>query len=185
MDDLIAHINEELNKAAGKNIQLIYNPISEKLKVSVKGGCTFSLPRGVLSHILGFGGEETNITKSQWSPFATDLSGGIRCLYIYCDIAGYQIVGDTKARLLKIIPVEGKYGDTIFRTFDIPTYHPIGTQEFQDIKIDITDDSGRKIHFNYGRVVVNLHIRRRQYSGYIAKEKKNESKTCLRDDDVY
>jgi len=71
-------------------------------------------------------------------------------------------VGDIKAKLLKVLPVEGNYGDTIFKTFDVPTYYPIGTKEFQDIKIDIRDDSGRKIQFNSGRVTVNLHFRQRQ-----------------------
>jgi hypothetical protein len=164
MNDLIAHINIQVRKAVGDNIQLVYNSISEKILVSVKSGHTLSIPKGVLSHILGFGGKEVDINRTQTSPFATDLSGGIRCLYIYCDIAGYQIVGDTKARLLKVVPVEGKYGDTIFKTFDVPTYYPVGIKEFQDIKIDIRDDSGQKVHFNSGRVAVNLHIRQRQLS---------------------
>jgi hypothetical protein len=161
--DLIDHINEKLRNNIKDNIQIRFEPISEKVFVSVKGGYKLLL-ENTLSHILGFGGKTTVIHKSQFSPFVTDLSGGIQCLYIYCDIAGYQIVGDTKAQLLKVLPVEGKYGDTIYRTFDVPTYHPIATKEFQDIKIDLRDDSGQKIHFNSGRVVVNLHIRQRQLS---------------------
>lgn len=55
------------------------------------------------------------------------------------------------------------YGDTIFKTFDVPTFYPVGTQQFQDIKIDIRDGSGEKIQFERGRVVVNLHFRRQSY----------------------
>jgi len=160
---LIDHINDKLKEAVRDNIQLRFNPISEKVYVTVKNGYKTLLPNN-LSQILGFGGKEIMITESQYSPFVADLSGGIQCLYIYADIAGYQIVGDTKARLLKVIPIEGKYGDTVYKSFDVPTYNPVGTKEFQDIKIDIRDGSGRKIQFERGRVVVNLHFRQRQLS---------------------
>ena len=163
MEKLIKHINTKLkkDKKVKDNIQFKFNSISENVFVSVKNGFKVLL-KGNLSQILGFGGKDKVIVEPQTSPFVADLSGGLRCLYIYCSIAGYQIVGDIKAKLLKVLPVEGAYGDTIFKTFDVPTYYPIGTKEFQDIKIDIRDDSGRKIQFNSGRVTVNLHIRQSQ-----------------------
>ena len=161
MESLIKHINEKVRKEVKDNIRFTFKSTSENVFVSVKNGYKVLL-KGNLSQILGFGGKDKIISKPQISPFVADLSGGLRCLYIYCSIAGYQIVGDSKAKLLKVLPVEGNYGDTIFKTFDVPTYYPIGTKEFQDIKIDIRDDSGRKIQFNSGRVTVNLHIRQRQ-----------------------
>ena len=162
MKELISEINAKTKKAVGENIKLTYDATSEKIRVYVKNGYKLLLVKGVLSQILGFAGKETMIPKTQLSPFTCDLSGGIRCLYLYCDITDYQIVGDTKAKLMKVLPVEGKYGDTIYKTFDVPTYYPIGIKQFQDIKIDIRDDSGQKVQFNSGRVVVNLHIRQRQ-----------------------
>ena len=160
-ENLIEHINEKLKKVVNNNIQFKCNSISEKIFVSVKNGHRVLL-KGTLSQILGFGGKNKIISKPQMSPYVGDLSGGLRCLYIYCDLVDYQIVGDTKAKLIKVLPVEGKYGDTIYKTFDVPTYYPIGIKLFQDIKIDIRDDSGRKVQFNSGRVAVNLHIRQRQ-----------------------
>lgn len=164
MNKLIIHVNSKVSDVVSDNIQLNYNPTTEKIHASVKKGYKLILPQGILSQILGFGGEQVDIIESQISPFASDLSGGFHCLYIYCDIAGYQIVGDTKARLLKVLPVEGKYGETVFKSFDVPTYYPVGTREFQDIKIDLRDDSGAKVQFNSGRVAVNLHIRQKQLS---------------------
>lgn len=86
--DLIDHINEWLRKTVSDNIQLTYNPTSEKVSVSVKNEYRLLL-RGKLSQILGFGGERKVISKSQISPFVTDLDGGMQCLYIYADISGY------------------------------------------------------------------------------------------------
>ena len=163
MTSLIDHINKQLKEDVADNIHMKFEPQSEKVFVTVKNGYQLLLSND-LSQILGFGNEMKTISQSQYSPFVSDLSGGMQCLYVYSDIVSFQIVGDTKARLLKVLPVEGKHGDTIYRSFDVPTYYPVGTKEFQDIKIDIRDGSGRKIQFQRGRVVVNLHFRKRQLS---------------------
>ena len=163
MTSLIDHINKQLKEDVAENIHTKFEPQSEKVFVTVKNGYQLLLSND-LSQILGFGNEMKTISQSQYSPFVSDLSGGMQCLYVYSDIVSFQIVGDTKARLLKVLPVEGKHGDAIYRSFDVPTYYPVGTKEFQDIKIDIRDGSGRKIQFQRGRVVVNLHFRKRQLS---------------------
>lgn len=163
MTRLLNQINKQLRENVGDNIHMKFEPQSEKVFVTLKKGYQLILSND-LSQILGFGNERKLVSQSQYSPFVSDLSGGMQCLYVYSDIVSFQIVGDTKARLLKVLPVEGKHGDTIYRSFDVPTYYPVGTKEFQDINIDIRDGSGRKIQFQRGRVVVNLHFRKRQLS---------------------
>ena len=162
MTELIQAINESLKSRIESNIQLMYDKISEKVYVRLKNGYKLVLEEG-LAIILGFGTKQI-ISESNYSPFVSDLNGGVQCLYIYTDILSYQITGDTKTQLLKVVPVEGKYGETIYRMFDRPNYLPVGVKEFQDIKIDIRDGSGRKIQFEKGRVVINLHFRKRQLS---------------------
>ena len=163
MTDLVQSINSSLRTKVGANIQLLYDNISEKVYVSVKNGYTFTLA-GDLSIILGFGGNNVVISKSQYSPFVSDLNGGMQCLYVYVDILNYQITGNTKTQLIKVLPVEGKHGQTIYRSFDSPTYLPIGVKEFEDIRVDIRDGSGRKVQFESGRVIINLHFRKKQLS---------------------
>lgn len=82
MSSLIDHMNTQLKSAVSDNIQIKFNPISEKVFVTVKNGHQL-IVENKLSHILGFGGERKVSANSQESPFVTDLSGGLECLYIY------------------------------------------------------------------------------------------------------
>ena len=164
MQDLIQSINKSLKAKVeiGDNIQLSFDSLSEKVFVSLKNNYRFGFTEDV-SQILGFGRTpDIILDKSQQSPHVCDLNGGVHCLYIYSDIVGYQLVGDSKSRLLKVIPVEGEQGNTVFKSFNHLTYVPVETKEFDQISIDIRDVAGRKIQFQRGRVIVNLHFRARQ-----------------------
>lgn len=163
MQILIEAINEKMNERLGDNILLEYNKISEQVKVNIKNGYKLALYKQ-LSQMLGFGGKEAIISTTKTSPYVADLSGGIECLYVYASILDYQFVGDTKAKLIKVLPTSGKYGDVTYKSFDVPTYFPVSVSEFQTISIDIRDSAGKKIQFKRGRVVVNLHFRKRQLS---------------------
>ena len=46
---------------------------------------------------------------------------GITTIYVYCNIFHPQIVGDTSSHLLRTIPVNGKSGDIIAKTFGTTT----------------------------------------------------------------
>jgi hypothetical protein len=111
-----------------------------------------------LSLILGFGGKEVKIDKTGESPYVTDLST-ITSIYTYCDIIQPQIVGDTSARLLRSIPVEGKYGDIITKTFTNIQYLPVKTKSFGDVKIILRNDTGDPVPFERGKVIATLYFR--------------------------
>lgn len=166
METLISAINAKMKARLTDKITLTFDKISEKVYVSVKNGYRLVL-ENQLSQILGFGGVDVIISESKSSPYVCDLNAGVECLYVYADILDYQFVGDTKARLLKVIPVVGKYGDIIYNSFDVPTYYPVGTKEFQDVTINIRSSANKKIQFSKGRVVVNLHFRKRQLSYFV------------------
>jgi len=163
MKTLIGAINGKMKERLRDNIKLTFNPISEQVQVDVKNGYKLVLYKQ-LAQMLGFGDKEVIIASATTSPHVCDLNGGIECLYVYASILDYQFVGDTKAKLLKVLPVTGKYGDIIYNQFVVPTYFPLSVSEFQNIRIDILDSAGRKIQFKRGRVVVNLHFRKKQLS---------------------
>lgn len=163
MQILINAINKKMKERLGENIKLTYNEISEQVQVDVKSGYKLVLYKQ-LSQMLGFGGKDITISSKKTGPYVCDINGGIECLYIYASILDYQFVGDTKAKLLKVLPATGKYGDTIYNSFDVPTYFPISLSEIQNIRIDILDSAARKVQFKRGRTIVNLHFRKRQLS---------------------
>jgi len=89
----------------------------------------------------------------------------IRCissLYVYCNIINYQLVGNTYAPLLRTITVNensNNYEKYIEQVFTAPHYIPLRVYNIESIEIDIRDDTGEKIQFESGKILVKLHFR--------------------------
>ena len=87
--------------------------------------------------------------------FAYDIFR-IHSLMIYTDIVGYNIVGDTKAPLLRCFPFISKLksGDIIttgqymnYQTFSKLQFRRLLKNSFHSIHYDLRDTSGEKIPF--------------------------------------
>ena len=166
MADLVKSVNAALKRNTGNdNIRLTYNARTEKVTVHVKNSHQLVL-MGRLSIILGFGGEEIKITKTTTSPYVADLNG-TAMIYFYCDIVQPQVVGDTNAKLIKSVPVQGKMGEVVAKTFTNIQYVTVQTKSFEDIEIILRDDTGRPVPFERGKVLVTLHFKQ-QSSSYFA-----------------
>lgn len=84
-------------------------------------------------------------------------------LFVYSNICEPCIVGDTHAPLLKIVNIEANqfnYGSTIVKRFAPVTYIPLLTNRFQTIDIDIRDQFGNPIAFQFGTLTAQLHFKR-------------------------
>ena len=68
-------------------------------------------------------------------------------------------VGDTKAPLLRIVQVSGKSGERVQVVYDKPIYIRLQKKNFDSFEIDIRNDSGEPIPFEYGKVIVTFHFR--------------------------
>src|SRR6266436_196876 len=85
-----------------------------------------------------------------------DMNAGVHSLYVYCDIIEPSIVGDTYSQLLRVVEIPGSvpFGDQCIIRYEKPYYFSLNTRSFQTIEIDIKDDSGERINFNFGRTRV-------------------------------
>lgn len=92
-----------------------------------------------------------------------DLSSHIETLYLYCNIIENQIVGNILAPLLRIVDVHGKYGQIANKIYDNPHYIPLLLKDINFIEINIKNDMNEYIIFEFGKVVVKLHFRKRSY----------------------
>ena len=161
MQEIIKAINKALAKDVNDNIKLTFNAPTGKVAVRLKNGYQIILT-GRMSIILGFGGEEVKMTKTTVSPYVADLHGTTN-IYVYCDIVQPQIVGDTNAQLLRSIPVEGKLGDVVTKTFTNIQYVPIQTKSFEDVEVLLRSDTGSPVPFERGKVIATLHFRQHTY----------------------
>ena len=87
-----------------------------------------------------------------------DINAGLNAFFVYSDIIQSSCVGDSSAQLLRTIPVksETKWGDVVHLVFSKPHLIPLQSRNFTTIEIDLRDDSGAKIPFENGRVIVKL-----------------------------
>ncbi|CAF0995975.1 unnamed protein product [Brachionus calyciflorus] len=83
----------------------------------------------------------------------------INSLFIYCDIIDYQYVGDAYAPLLRSVVVDNSYLKTAWVNYDNPHYLSVNKYYINCIKVEIRDDTGKKIRFENGRVIVKLHFK--------------------------
>ena len=87
----------------------------------------------------------------------------IHSLYVYCDLIESRVVGDVLAPLLRIVPVKGKHGETIMKSYENVHYIPLQRRAFDTVEIDIRDSIGENVPFERGTLNVTLHFRRRRH----------------------
>ena len=93
----------------------------------------------------------------------------ISSIYLYSDLAKHQLVGNTSAQLLDIIPLLGR--DSASRSItqhyylvQQPYYMPIAKEEFDQVEIQLNTEWGTPFPFINDAntsVVCRLHFRRR------------------------
>ncbi len=87
-------------------------------------------------------------------------------LFVYTDICESYAVGDAQASLLRIVSPDGSkyiFGSNIVRQFGPIHYIPVIKHQFQTVTIDIRDQFGKLIPFEYGTLTVTLHFTRKRY----------------------
>ena len=134
------------------------------IHLQIPTGCRLKLENG-LNEIFGF--EKTVFEGSDDVVHTGDrkvnnILNTINGLYIYTDIAEYQIVGDESAPLLCVTSTSGS-SDIIDKIYDSPHYVKVARNNIETIEIDIRSEFGKPIQFKNGQVVIKLHFRKKLY----------------------
>ena len=101
------------------------------------------------------------LLDSEWeAKRAYDITGGIHNLMVYSDVVDYSVVGDVRAQLLRTVrlPPDSKFGESVVIVYQKPYYIPLANRDISSITIEVKDDSGEPISFQFGRVEVVLHF---------------------------
>ena len=148
------------------------------VKIFIENGYALHISQN-LAQVLGFGDRTCTLSNasdisqdtcditfqlknlSLLSPFVADVNRGLRSLFIHCNIVQPQLVGDQYVPLIRTVAVTGKTDDVVANSFSNIHYMSIERSTFQEIEIHITDDIGRTVPFQHGRVIVKLHFKRK------------------------
>ena len=160
------------HKGRKERITLKYNSVEHRVTLRTSGGLVSAIDFSPnLGLLLGFerlthyhpGGynsspESMRFSSTQVSTFTT----GFNSLYIYSDIVESQYVGDTKAPLLRIVPM--KITDEPYHGVDFSNVHYINLlrKSFNSVQITIKSSTGEPFPFISGRSMVKLHFRKKR-----------------------
>lgn len=93
-----------------------------------------------------------------------NLSNGIPSMFMfYSDICEPYVTGDVQSRLLRTVSLnvdDYTYNSIKMKSFSPPMYIPLLFNAFQTIEIDIRDQHGKSIPFDFGTLTVTLHFKR-------------------------
>ena len=118
-----------------------------------------------IRQMLGFSPNKV-ISRISTAEQAVDLEHGFHDLYVYCDVIQSQYVGDALVPLLRIVPIEGKDGERISKSFIRPQYLPVNRKQFESIEVNIKRDTGETVPFEFGRVLLTLHFRQSRSANF-------------------
>ena len=116
-----------------------------------------------LQYMLGFGETLQTFAEAKTvAQYPPDMRAGFSNMFIYCSIVEPQIVGDSMEPLLRIVPVEGRFGDIVERVYNNPHYVGCLSKSIGSISISIKDDRNQLVPYQFGKVLVNLHFRKKR-----------------------
>ena len=138
----------------------VYHAVLQKVTVQVYDDCQIELSP-TLQQMLGM--HDTYLGQGMHrSVHVVDVNQGYYSLYVYCNLIEPWLVGDSRAPLLHIVPIEGHNGQMITKTYQHIHYLPLLQKHFQTIEIDIKKDTGEHVPFELGKLVVTLHFRKQR-----------------------
>ena len=130
------------------------------VSIYVKEHCLVRLSEKLL-YMLGLNSEPAVFSHGLHTGVTDPNLDSITSLFVYSDICQYSLIGDASAPLLRIVQVKNDDERMVTKTFPHVYYTPVAKKNFGTVEIYIRDDTGVKIPFAYGKLVVTLHFRKR------------------------
>ena len=84
---------------------------------------------------------------------------GNRYSYVYTDIIKSKYHGDVVVPILHTVTVKRKHESYVSKNFERPHYVPLNKKIFDTLSINIRDEAGDSVAFEYGKVIITLHFR--------------------------
>jgi len=85
----------------------------------------------------------------------------IQSIFVYSDIVDYQIVGNTMATLMGVLPTKGAFKEPQSWQFNPLQYVPIQSNNIPTITMKLCTPQGDPVKFLSGDSLCRLHFRRK------------------------
>lgn len=83
-------------------------------------------------------------------------------MFVYCNLVENTLVGDVLVPLLRAIPIyHGDDDKYVGKNFNRIRYRPLARNFFECIEIQLADDTGELVNFQYGKAILTLHVKKR------------------------
>ena len=148
----------------GEEVKVSYNPGNKRVELQLD---TKAINRiyfdPALTFMLGFNKDRVQSDEKITADYNSDVSGGLNSFYIYCNIVESQCVGNSLEHLLRTVPLTeaNKLGNIVHKEFWVPHYVGLLNKNFDTIEIEIRDNNGKLIDFQFGEVILKLHFRKK------------------------
>jgi hypothetical protein len=159
---LIATVNSKLN--SDKNLfkaTFVWNATTRKIQLFISEDYRPLYMSEDFKTLFGFDKIGPYMKGTHNATHAFDINASMHYMYVYSDIATYTFVGDSKVPLLRVCYTEGEYGDMVRTIFTHPQYVSVAVSEFETVEININNELGKPVPFEFGKAVVTLHFRRK------------------------
>ncbi|CAH3181869.1 unnamed protein product [Porites lobata] len=138
--DILSKMKELIEnvKRFNDDVTFSYDAFTRKVTVHLQNNVELFF--GNIGYLPGFSPEEI-ISNTSTAERQVDLEYGFHDLFIYCDLIQSQYVGDALVPLLRIVPVEGKVGERVSKSFLRPQYLPVSRKQFETVEVNIKTDT--------------------------------------------
>jgi len=104
----------------------------------------------------------TDIIKGQNGAYQCyDLNRGIHSIFVYCNLIVPSYVGNSFAKLLRVVPVQNKkFGDQCSQVYPKPYFYPLLCNALHKIEVELKDHTGTFIPFEFGEATIVLEFMR-------------------------
>ena len=164
-DGVTAGADKKKKKKKKKSLRLAYSQQDNRMLLHVPRGTTTRLTPDAAT-VLGFSTTGPFQSRSGgelkvWGTKPPNLHSNLRTLQVHCDLAAPHPVGDEILPLLRTVQVPTEYSTfVVTKTYSDIHYYPVARNSVAKVRVYMRDEAGLPVPFEYGKVIVTLHLRR-------------------------
>ena len=143
------------------DLKLSFNRVTSKVELNIDNPDMHIIFGESLANTLGFEERKRCDSGETVGYKIADIDAGMTALFVYTNIIQSQLVGDTRAPLLRVVPlIGGSKNRYQAEEFMHVHYLPTINTNTDLITVDIRRDNGSAVSFMSGKLIAKLRFRK-------------------------